>query len=348
MRIVWRICLIGDETWEKSLLNILSLHAQIWPSSREMPYKPDIYLVSRGIPQDFYRNHILKNGQAPILHISENFESFTKIPWRNMVFLFRQAIARALVQEEKSHQQAPLKFLQEIIGKSESMLQLKERIVRYAVSPKPVLILGESGVGKEMVANALHRMSSRSDKPFIVQNCAAIPMTLAESEFWGSAKGAYTGATDRAGLFSEADSGTLFLDEVGDLGLDIQVKLLRALETGDFRRVGSTQLHSADFRLISATNRNLTQLVTNQKFREDLFHRINVLELHVPSLRSHREDIPKLVTHFLPLQELTPAAWEFLMTYDWPGNVREFKNRLEGASLLAGEANIDLIHLKKD
>lgn len=225
----------------------------------------------------------------------------------------------------------------DIIGKSQAMQEIYELILKAANSDASVVILGESGTGKELVARAIHRLSSRSDKPFVVVNCGAIPEQLAESEFFGHRKGAFTGAhADKHGYLHVANQGTLFLDEVGELGINIQVKFLRALETGEYSPVGDTRTYTSDFRLISATNKDLSQLVSNGKIREDFYYRISVIPIYIPPLRERKEDIPLLVEHFLKIygkgkypSTLPSRYMDLLMNYDWPGNARELQGMIQ-------------------
>lgn len=231
----------------------------------------------------------------------------------------------------------------EIIGESNVLKQVVESAKRVAQSDAMVLITGPSGTGKELIANLIHRSSSRVDRPFVPVNCSSIPDTLLESELFGHEKGAFTNAyTAKPGLVEVANGGTLFLDEVGDISPIIQPKLLRFLETGDFRRVGGTNELRADVRIISATNKNLQEEARAGRFREDLLYRLNVITIRVPSLKEHREDIPILVDYFLnkksKLKEpkrLTEEASKILMMYNWPGNVRELEHVIEGAIILS-------------
>jgi transcriptional regulator with GAF, ATPase, and Fis domain len=223
-----------------------------------------------------------------------------------------------------------------LIGQSESLLKVMRTAEVYARNNFPILITGESGTGKELVAREIHRHSSRRENPFLVQNCSAIPETLLESELFGYRKGAFTGANeDKAGLFEAVRGGTIFLDEIGDMPLALQTKILHTLQSNEIKRLGSTSIQKVHMRIISATNRNLTRRIEEGKFREDLYFRLNVLPLVVPPLRSRKEDIPLLITHFL--QRYAPAsgtqppaiahdAMERLMDYHWPGNVRELEN----------------------
>jgi len=208
-----------------------------------------------------------------------------------------------------------------------------------------ILILGESGTGKELVASAIHRNSGREGKPFIKVNCAALSPTLLESELFGHERGAFTGAVaQRPGRFEQANSGTLFLDEVGDLDVDLQAKLLRVLQTGQFERVGGTETLQVDVRVISATHRNLPVLIAEGRFREDLFYRLNVVAIELPALRARRDDIPLLAEHFIgrlarkyrwPHLGLAPDALQWLGSQEWPGNVRQLQNVLARAAILS-------------
>ena len=233
-----------------------------------------------------------------------------------------------------------------IVGRSPTMRQMFRQMDRVASSDIAVLIHGESGAGKELVARAIHDYSGRRARPFVALNCAAIPENLQESELFGHERGAFTGATQqRTGRFEQADGGTLFLDEVAELSPSLQAKLLRVLQELTFRRVGGTREIHTDFRLVAASHRRLTDEVEAGRFREDLYFRIAVFDLDVPPLRDRREDIPLLVDHLLEgmrrragaatVAELEAAAMECLMAYDWPGNVRELHNALERAAVVA-------------
>jgi len=246
--------------------------------------------------------------------------------------------------------------IRELTGNAAPMVQVRALIAKVARSEAPIYITGESGSGKELAARLIHRESIRSAGPFIAVNCGAIPENLMESEFFGYRKGAFTGAeTEREGFFQAADGGTLFLDEVADLPLPMQVKLLRAIQEKRVRRIGATSEDPANVRIICATHQNLRQLVEAGRFRQDLFFRINVIELQMPALRECREDIPELVHHILDKlcagsaggqPRMTEHAMERLKNYDYPGNVRELENILERALALHSQGRIDVEDLQ--
>lgn len=241
----------------------------------------------------------------------------------------------------------------ELIGQSTAFLRMVESATRFADSDSFVLIQGASGTGKELIATLIHRRSPRNNRPFVAVNCASIPDTLLESELFGHEKGAFTNAYQtKQGLVEVAHGGTLFLDEVGDISPSIQPKLLRFLETGEFRRVGGTNLLTVDVRVLSATNKDLREEVKGGRFREDLLYRLNVVTLRVPSLQERREDIPLLVDYFLARKgktknpkRLSPEALHLLEVHDWPGNIRELEHVLEGAVLLSSGDVIEPLDL---
>ncbi|EHQ06407.1 MAG: sigma-54-dependent Fis family transcriptional regulator [Leptonema illini] len=240
----------------------------------------------------------------------------------------------------------------EIIGDSEQILRVKQAIAQAARTNARVFIFGENGTGKELVARAIFRNSSRSDKPFVDLNCAAIPAELIESELFGHEKGAFTGAADRRiGKFEQADEGTLFLDEICDMAMTMQAKVLRVLEEQRFQRVGGNESISVDVRVIAATNIDPQQAIRDGRFREDLYYRLNVIPINMPALRERMGDIPLLLDHFLrqavkanglPAKVFTPGAIDLLARYEWPGNVRELKNVVERLAILSEGEQIDV------
>ncbi len=240
----------------------------------------------------------------------------------------------------------------DLIGVSEQITRLKERIEKIASMNSWVLITGENGTGKEHVARLIHMLGKRSDKPFVEINCSAVPTELIESELFGSEKGAYTGSVKRKiGKFELADTGVLFLDEIGDMGIMMQAKLLRVLETGEFSRLGGNDIIKSDFRLISATNKDLQLEIESNRFRSDLFYRINVIPIEVPSLRKRKDDIPLLVNHFiqetvsingLQDKQVTEELMNIFINYEWPGNVRQLKNIVERMVVLSEDNVLDV------
>jgi two-component system nitrogen regulation response regulator NtrX len=257
----------------------------------------------------------------------------------------RNALGRIDLTEENARLRERIDARFEMVGKSPAIRELIAQVERVAATPARVLITGENGTGKELVARALHRQSPRARKPFVEVNCAAIPSELIESELFGHMKGSFTGAVqDRAGKFEQADGGTLFLDEIGDMALAAQAKALRALQEGEVTRIGGAKPRRVDVRVIAATNKRLEDEIAAGRFREDLYYRLNVVPLHVPPLRERREDIPLLVQHFLAhfareggglRADITPDAVARLTTLDWPGNVRELRNTIERLAILA-------------
>jgi DNA-binding NtrC family response regulator len=251
-----------------------------------------------------------------------------------IVRVVRRALEqRRLVEENRSLRQQ-VKGKVSLVGRSPALLEVYKQVARAASTQVPVLITGETGTGKEQVARELHQRSLRASGPFIPVDCGAITESLMESELFGHARGAFTGASGmRRGLFEEANGGTLFLDEIGDVGPKIQAQLLRALQEGEIRRVGESTAVKVEVRVVTATNKDLRALVQEGKFREDLLYRLDVVHLHLPPLRERREDVPALVEHFASIHArggvrpvVTPEAMARLLAYDWPGNVRQLEN----------------------
>jgi two-component system nitrogen regulation response regulator NtrX len=262
-----------------------------------------------------------------------------------ILVLLRNALQHLTLQEENAQLRASIASRYEIVGKSFAIRAVMDKIEKVAVTPARVLITGENGTGKELVARAIHRLSPRASKPFIEVNCAAIPSELIESELFGHIRGSFTGAVaDRAGKFEQADKGTLFLDEVGDMSLAAQAKVLRVLQDGEVTRIGGAKRVQVDVRVLAATNKNLEEEIANGRFREDLYYRLNVVPLHVPPLRERREDIALLAQHFVlllseregaPARSLDQGAIDALTSMEWQGNVRELRNTIERLLILS-------------
>lgn len=272
-----------------------------------------------------------------------------------LLLTLKNALSSRQLQRENQRLRSKIHRHYTMIGDSPAMQLVREHIGKVAPTDGRVLILGESGTGKELIARAIHDGSQRAAAPFVKVNCAAIPETLIESELFGSVRGAFTGATEsREGKFSQADSGTLFLDEVGDMSLHAQAKVLRVLQEGEFEKVGGQKTERVDVRILAATNKNLDDEVRHGRFREDLYFRLDVIPILAPPLRQRREDIPALVAHFVtnycdenglrPIT-LTAPALETLRTYDWPGNIRELRNLVERLIILAPSRDVDVSDL---
>ncbi|MGB6042972.1 MAG: sigma-54 dependent transcriptional regulator [Pirellulales bacterium] len=266
-------------------------------------------------------------------------------PLAELEVIIEKAYAHHKLQKENRQLKAVLERSRpqiEMVGESQAMNEICRLIERSGPTDKAILIQGESGTGKELVARALHRASDRCNKPMVVINCAALPETLLESELFGHEKGAFTGAISaKQGLFELADGGTLMIDEIGEMPGSVQAKLLRVLEDGSMRRVGSLKERRVDVRLLAATNRDMEADVKAGRFREDLYYRINVMSLHLPPLRKRREDIPLLVERFVgPEWTIQPDAMEVLKRYDWPGNIRQLMNAIDRAKILADDHTI--------
>jgi two-component system nitrogen regulation response regulator NtrX len=267
-----------------------------------------------------------------------------------ILVMLRNALAHLDLRDENLRLRDFTSTPYEIVGDSGAMRALVDKIKKVGATPARVLITGENGTGKELVARALHRHSSRARKTFVEVNCAAIPGELIESELFGHMKGSFTGATaDRAGKFEQANNGTLFLDEIGDMSLAAQAKVLRVLQDNVITRIGGARPISVDVRVITATNKNLEAEIAAGRFREDLYYRLNVVPIHVPPLREHREDISALIAYFMAVlsqrEGITPrrmseGAIERLKSMEWPGNVRELRNTVERLMILAAGPEI--------
>jgi len=278
-------------------------------------------------------------------------------PWSNDELLAQvsQAVEARRLRDENLQLKRALKQrfnFPNIIGKSDKMLTLFDLVTQVAPSRSTVLISGESGTGKELIAKAIHSASTRADKAFVPVNTGSIPVDLLESQLFGHVKGAFTSAVaSKKGLFEVADQGTIFFDEIATVSPETQAKLLRVIQEREFMRLGGTEQIKVDVRIVAASNIDLLSLVKEGRFREDLYHRLNVIHLRLPPLRERREDIPMLLAHFLerfclenvkPLRQFTPAAMKLLMDYDWPGNVRELENVVERAVVLSTQERVDV------
>jgi two-component system, NtrC family, nitrogen regulation response regulator NtrX len=267
-----------------------------------------------------------------------------------LMLTIRNALQQRGLVEENARLRGEVESRHEIVGRSFAIRSLLDRIEKVAPTDARVLITGENGTGKELVARALHRLSTRADAPFVEVNCAAIPSELIESELFGHMKGSFTGAhADRAGKFEQANGGTLFLDEIGDMSLAAQAKVLRALQEGIITRVGGEKPIRVDVRVVAATNKALDDEIAGGRFREDLYHRLNVVPIQVPPLRERREDVPMLVRHFatkaveeqrLPSREFSADALDLLSRLEWSGNVRELRNTVERLLILGRGSDI--------
>jgi len=263
------------------------------------------------------------------------------------------ALASRALRRENANLKAQLRErygLPGLIAQSPAMQAVLDLVERVAPTDATVLIQGESGTGKEVIAKAVHHASPRAARPFVAVNCGAVPETLLESELFGYVRGAFTGAAGgKLGLFEEAGGGTLFLDEIAEMPATLQVKLLRALQSGEVRRLGATQAATIDVRVLAATNGDLARRISQGSFREDLFYRLNVIQVTLPPLRDRREDIPALAEHFLARAaaklgrtlRLSPAALERVLRYPWPGNVRELENAIERAAILSRSETVE-------
>ena len=269
----------------------------------------------------------------------------------NVTLRVKHALEQYRLEEENRSLRTKVQRKFELVGQSPAMHQLRQLIETAGPTNSRVLIGGENGTGKELVARAIHLQSARADRPFVAVNCAAIPETLIESELFGHEKGSFSGATSmKRGQFEQADGGTLFLDEIGDMSLNTQAKVLRALQEQQFTRVGGTKLLKVDVRVLAASNKDLLKEIEKGTFREDLYYRLNVVPIVVPPLRERREDIPVLIRHFMKLhaeeqglriKELTPEAMHVFQQYEWPGNIRELRNLIERLMIMVPGNLID-------
>jgi len=280
--------------------------------------------------------------------ISDNLPNHLRIPCT--IYELKHALLKARAEIDELIEKADSKVFKNLVGESNAIKKIKRMIQQVANSDSNILILGESGTGKEVIASCIHQLSNRNTKPYVPINCGAIPSELMESELFGHEKGAFTGAVSkRAGRFEMANLGTLFLDEIGDMPLPMQVKLLRVIQDSKVERVGSTVSIDVNVRLIAATNKNLDDMIIHHTFREDLYYRLNVIPIHVPTLRDRTEDIPLLIKHQLEyIRKRIPHecifsdnAIDAMCQYDWPGNIRELANFIERMVVLCDGKVID-------
>lgn len=315
-----------------------------------LPVRPPIILITAYGDVDMAVD-AMKNGAHDFLQKPIQLSQLEKsIQRAGEIVAIRRELAHLRKAQDKKYN-----F---IVGTSPAMQQLYNHAQRAASTSVSVLITGETGTGKEVLTHAIHKMGTRADKPFIPINCAAIQPTMLESELFGHEAGAFTSAEKRKhGLMEVADEGILFLDEISSMPIDMQAKLLRALDERAFRRVGGTNMIQVDVQIIAASNRDLKAMIANGEFREDLYYRLKVVDLHIPPLREHKEDLPELVGFFiqqnnlrmgLNITDITPRAMQALMNYHWPGNIRELRNVLERAMLFCDDPAIDLPHLPAD
>jgi DNA-binding NtrC family response regulator len=334
----------------------------------------DIYLVGQQTGIDLA--NILNDRLIPFIYVSANSNhsvlmearktrplGFLVKPFREQDVLVTLEVAKYRHEHDMEKMAPPERTVEAdidfanfgMIGEASNFQKVKEQIATVAPFDVSVLVLGESGTGKEKVAHAIHVRSERHAKPFVKINCAAIPATLIESELFGHEKGAFTGAIDlRIGKFEQADGGTIFLDEIGEIPLDLQVKLLNVLQEKEVVRIGSNKVIKTDVRIIAATNRNLEKAISEGAFRLDLYYRLNVFPITMPALRERKEDIPALVHHFIqtlsqkmrkPLKQVSPSALQALQDYDWPGNIRELENIIERSLVINKGNSIERIDL---
>ncbi len=313
----------------------------------QLPFRPPIIMITAHGKIEM-AVEAMKNGAHDFIQKPIKFERL------------EQSIKRAQdiveMREELAHfRRSQREVLDSIVINSDIMKEVFTEAQRAAKHSTSILISGETGTGKEVLARAIHRMGPRNDKPFIDINCAAVQNTMLESELFGYEAGAFTGAQKRKrGLIEVSDEGILFLDEISSMSPDMQAKVLRALEERSFRRVGSTTSIQVDVQILAASNRNLTDLIEKGEFREDLYYRLKVINIEIPPLREHPEDIPGLAGHFIKtnnpkmginIENMTPAALDLLKNYSWPGNIRELRNVIERAMIFCDETTIDVQHL---
>jgi two-component system response regulator HydG len=340
-QLIHRVLQVGKTVWLKA-----TLPGEFDESESLMPFTDAICVPLKAEGAPFATLHVYRS-KAPFTDREVRFTEMIASYLANLLGRLRKF--RSL-EAENTRLRRQAQVSEELIGDSPPLQQLQQLIAKAAACSSTVLIQGETGAGKELVASALHRLSDRNNGPFVVANCGAIVGSLLESELFGHCEGSFSGATKyHPGLFEQADEGSLFLDEVGDMSLDCQVKVLRAIEGKGFRPVGGTKDVHVDVRVIAASHKDLAREVRAGRFRQDLFFRLRVIYLTVPPLREHIEDLPALVERFMDKfaaetnrrKHLTPAAMQRLSEYTWPGNVRELRTVLESAVMLTDTEEID-------
>lgn len=341
------ICLVGSADWQEKAHLVLSPYCEVFGFEHPSRTPPEVYLIEDEHPRTQVDKVIQRLGAAAIKTCSiKDFDVILQAK-KNPIYYFklgRQTLGLTMPFSRSSDHPLP-KALERIVGVSPAITTLKNKILRYSKTDKPILILGETGVGKDLAARIIHELSPNCQGPFVAVNCAAIPSGLAESELMGCVRGAFTNAVDKIGLIKLADGGTLFLDEIGDLEMSVQTKLLRVLETGEYRRLGDTRIGQARFRLVSATNKDPKSLIDSGTFREDFYFRIKTLTLRVPPLRERGNDVAVLIRKLYPQHNFTATAWTWLLNNPWKGNVRELKAVIEKAAIEAEGDSIDWHHL---
>ena len=364
-----KLNLVKAESGEEALEAFAPGRFHVLMTDLNMPGMDGLELMRKTLTLDPALQVILMTGDAQKATLDTACEAvregafhFFAKPFKNprqvLVFVEKALGHRALIAENLSlREELDSHYdLENLIGKSKCMEDLCSLIRRVAASDTTLLITGESGCGKELVAQAIHNLSPRSKQRLVKVNCHTIADSMLESELFGHAKGAFTGATaERAGLFAAADGGTILLDEIGDISPELQAQLLRVLETGEIRKVGSDEVNTVNVRILASTNRNIQAAVSEGRFREDLYYRLNILQIHVPPLRDRIEDIPALVAHILEKRtggktppRFEPGFIELLMHYDWPGNVRQLRSALERAYLLREDKTLYRRHLPQE
>ncbi len=322
----------------------------VFQEARSLPNPPEVILMTAfGDTREAVQ--MMKDGAAD--YLLKDFDP------EELVARVRQVLERRKLRQESTllrgrletlREQVPLHSFDTIVGTGRAMQEARSLAERVARTDANVLLLGESGTGKEVFAQAIHAASKRAEAPFVPVNCGALPETLLESELFGHERGAFTGAIRmKPGRFEVAEGGSVFLDEIGELPMSIQVKILRFLQDRTYVRVGGEEMRRSDVRILAATNRALEEMIHHGRFREDLYYRLNVFPIRLVPLRERREDVPLLVEHFLrgherALTDLSPEALDYLRTYDFPGNIRELQNLIERACILAGAGQIERGH----